>query len=373
MCLPKGRIFLPWVLAVGIVVMRQLQAFPPFCLMCLIRKQHRKCLSLVPSHPLVPCIWVRLTTDRKAVQSVLCLASSQPAVRRTELTRKVQFSCSLMSDSSQPHELQYARLPCPSPTPGAYLNSCPLSRWCLSTISSSVIPFSSCLQSFPASGSFLMSQFFASGGWSIGVSALASVLPVNIQDWFPLGWTGWISLRSKSLKSSPTLLFKSINSLVLNFLYGWNLTSVYDYWKTLALTRLIFVGKVMSLLFNMLSKLVIAFLPRNKCLLICSDFGAPQNKVCHCFHCLPIYLPWSDGTGCHDFKVVFWMLSFKPIFSLSFFTFIKRHVSSSSLSAIRVVSSAFLRLLIFLPKLFLEYFWKVTWSVKPITANTSEI
>ena len=99
----------------------------------------------------------------------------------------------------RPHGLQHTRPPCPSPTPGAYSNSCPLSRWCHPTISSSVIPFSSCLRSFPASGSFPMCQFFASGGQSIGVSASASVLAMNIQDWFPLGWTGWISLLSKEL------------------------------------------------------------------------------------------------------------------------------------------------------------------------------
>ena len=109
----------------------------------------------------------------------------------------VQFSCSVMSDSLQPHEVQYARLPCPSPTPGACSNSCLLSQWCHPTISSSVVPFSSCLQSFPASGSFQLSQFFASGGQSIGVSA--SVLPMNIQDWFPLGLTGLISFQSKRL------------------------------------------------------------------------------------------------------------------------------------------------------------------------------
>ena len=114
-----------------------------------------------------------------------------------ELT--VQFSHSVVSDSFRPHGLQHTRLPCPSPTPRACSNSCSSSRWCHSTISSSVVPFSSCLQSFPASGSFLMSQFFASGGQSIGVSASASVLPMNIQDWFPLGWTDWISLQSKGL------------------------------------------------------------------------------------------------------------------------------------------------------------------------------
>ena len=104
-----------------------------------------------------------------------------------------------MSDSLQPHESQHARPPCPSPTPGVHPNSCPLSRWCHPTISSSVIPFSSCPQSFPASGSFPMSQLFAWCGQSIGVSASTSVLPMNTQDWSPLGWTGWISLQSKRL------------------------------------------------------------------------------------------------------------------------------------------------------------------------------
>ena len=111
----------------------------------------------------------------------------------------VQFSRSVVSDSLWPHGLQHTRPSCPSPTPGVYSNSCPLSQWCHLTISSSVVPFSSCLQSFPASGSFQMSQFFATGGQSIGISASASVLPMNMQDWFPLGWTGWISLLSKGL------------------------------------------------------------------------------------------------------------------------------------------------------------------------------
>ena len=111
----------------------------------------------------------------------------------------VQFSRSVVSDSLWPHGLQHARPPCPSPTPRVYSNSCPLSRWCHPTVSSSVIPFSSHLQSFPASGSFQMSQLFSWGGQSIGVSASTSVLPMNTQDWSPLGWTGWISLRSKGL------------------------------------------------------------------------------------------------------------------------------------------------------------------------------
>ena len=111
----------------------------------------------------------------------------------------VQFSHSVMSDCLQPHESQHTRLSCPSPTPGVYSNSCPSSRWCHPTISSSVVPFSSCPQSLPASGSFPMSQLFSWGGQSTGVSASASVFPMTTQDWSPLGWTGWIALQSKGL------------------------------------------------------------------------------------------------------------------------------------------------------------------------------
>ena len=114
----------------------------------------------------------------------------------------VHFSCSVVSYSLRPQGLQHARLSCPSPASGAYSNSCPSHRWCHPTISSSVVPFSSCLQSFPASGSFPMSQFFASG---TRVSASASVLPMNVQDWFPLGWTRWISLQSKGIFSNTTV------------------------------------------------------------------------------------------------------------------------------------------------------------------------
>ena len=111
----------------------------------------------------------------------------------------VKFSHTVMSDSLWPHGLQHARPPCPSQIPGVYSDPCPLSQWCHPTISSSVVPFFSCLQSFPALGSFPMSRFFPSGGQSIGASASASVLPMNIQDWFPLWWTSWISLQSKGL------------------------------------------------------------------------------------------------------------------------------------------------------------------------------
>ena len=144
----------------------------------------------------------------------------------------VQFSHSVVSDSFRPHELQHTRPLCPSPTPGIYSNSCPSSRWCHPAISFSVVPFSSCPQSLPASGSFPMSQLFAWGSQSTGVSASASVLPMNTQDWSPLGWTGWISLQSKGLSrvfSNTTV--QSINSLALSFLHSPTLTSIHDHWK----------------------------------------------------------------------------------------------------------------------------------------------
>ena len=141
-------------------------------------------------------------------------------------------SQSVMSNCLRPHGLQHTRLPCPSSSPRACSNSCPSSRWCHLTISSSVILFSSCLQSFPASGSFLMSRLFASGGQSIGASVSASVLPMKIQYWLPLGLTSWSSCCSRdSQESSPTPQFKSINSSALSLLHGPTLTSIHDYWE----------------------------------------------------------------------------------------------------------------------------------------------
>ena len=171
----------------------------------------------------------------------------------------VQFSHSVMSNFLWPHELQHARPPCPSPTPGVHPNPCPLNRWCRPSISSSVVPFSSCPQSFPASGSVPMSQLFASGGQSVGVSASTSVLPKNTQDWSPLGWTGWISLQSKGLwksllqhhSSKASILWHSA-FFIVQLSHPYMTTE-----KTIALTRRTFVGKVMSPLFNMLSRLVI--------------------------------------------------------------------------------------------------------------------
>ena len=144
----------------------------------------------------------------------------------------VQISRSVVPDSLQPHKLQHARLSCPSPTPGVHRNSCPSSRWCHPAISSSVVPFSSCPQSLPASGSFPVSQLFTWGGQSIGVSALASVLPMNTQNGFPLGWTCWISLQSKGLSRvfSNTTVQKHQFS-VLSFLHSPTLTSIHDHWK----------------------------------------------------------------------------------------------------------------------------------------------
>ena len=143
-----------------------------------------------------------------------------------------QFSHSVVTDSSRHRRLRHTRLTCPSPTPGACLNSCLLSQWWHPTISSSVVSFSSCLQSFPASGSFPKSQFFTSGGQSIGLSASASVLPMNNQDWFPLGWTGWISLQSKGLSRvffNTTVQKHQFFHALLSL--SPTLPSIHDYWK----------------------------------------------------------------------------------------------------------------------------------------------
>ena len=171
--------------------------------------------------------------------------------------------------------------------------------------SNHLIPFSSCPQSFPASGSFPMSQPFVSGSQRIGASALASVLTINIQDWFPLGLTGLISLLFKGLSGIYSNTKPSVLQCSVSFMVQVSLLHMTT-GKTIALTRQAFVDKVMSLLSNMLSGLFIAFLPRNKCLLISwlqsssAVILEPKKIVFHCFHCFPIYLPWSDGAGYHD-------------------------------------------------------------------------
>ena len=237
------------------------------------------------------------------------------------------FSHSVMSNSLRPHGLQHARLPCLSQSPRACSNSLPLSWWCHPTISSSVSPFTSCPQSFPASGSFLVSHLFTSCGQNIGASAL-------VQGWFPLGLTDLNSMQPKGLSR----VFFNITVQKHQFL--WSNSHIHTWLlkkKNIALTIWTFVDKVMSLLFNMLSWLQSPS----------AVIWVQENKVCHCFHFFLIYLPWSDETGYHDPS--FWMLNFKPTFSLSSFTFIKRLFSTSLLSAIKALSSAYLRLLIFLP------------------------
>ena len=198
----------------------------------------------------------------------------------------VQFSHSVVFDSLWAHEPQHVRPPCPSPTPEVHPNPCPLSQWCHPNISSSVIPFSFCPQSFPASGPFEMSQLFASGGQSIGVSASTSVLPMNTQDWisFRMDWLDLLAVQGtlKSLlqhRSSKASVLWCSAFFIVQLSHPYMTTG-----KTIALTRWTFVDKVMSLLFNMLSRLVITFLPRSKRLLIswlqitiCSDFGAQKK------------------------------------------------------------------------------------------------
>ena len=240
---------------------------------------------------------------------LLSLSSSSSLVYWKWLS--VQFSHSVVSDSLWPHGPQHTRPPCLPPTPRVYPNSCPLSRWCHLTSSSFVVPFSSCPQSFPASGSFQMSQLFASGGQSIGVSVSTSVLPMNTQDWSPLGQTGWISLQSKGLlqhHSSKASILRHSAFFIVQLSYPYMTTR-----KTIALTRQTFVGKVMSLIFNMLSRLVINFLQRSNCLLISwqqstSALNLEPRKI----KSATVYPSISHEVMGPDAMIfVFWMLNFK--------------------------------------------------------------
>ena len=248
--------------------------------------------------------------------------------------RSVAQSCPTL----RPHELQHTRPPCPSPTPRVHPNSCSSSQWCHPAISSSVVPFSFCPQSLPASESFPMSQLFTWGGQSTAVSALASFLPKKSQGWSPSEWTGWISLQSKGLSrvfSNTTVqkhqFFGTKPSSQSNFhIHTWPQE------KTITLIRQTFVGKVMSLLLNMLSRLVITFLPRSKRLLI-SWLQSPSEAILEprkiksdTVSTVPPFIS-HEVMGLDAMIFVFWMLSFKPTFSLSTFTFIKRLLSSSSL------------------------------------------
>ena len=220
--------------------------------------------------------------------------------------------------------LHHARLPCPPPSLGVCSNSLPLTRWCHPTTSSSVTPFSSGLQSFPALESFPVIRFFTSGGQIIGASASASVLPMNIQDWFPLGWTGLISLWSEGLSrvfSSTTvqkhLFFWHSVFFMVQLPHCYMTTA-----ETIALTRWTFVGKITSLLFNILSRFVIAFLPKSKCLLI-SWLQSPSAVVLEPKKMKTVTVCTFSPSICHEMMgpdammFTFWVLSFKPPFSLS--------------------------------------------------------
>ena len=232
------------------------------------------------------------------------------------------LSHSVVTHSLWPHGRQHARLPCSLPSPGACSNPCSLNWWDHSTNSSSVIPFSSCLQSSPASGSFPMSQLFTSGGQSPGVSASASVLPMNIQDDFLYNWLVWCLCSPRDSKS--LLRYHSLKALVLwhSAFFMAQLSHPYmSTGETTALTRRAFVGKVMSLLLRYCPSLPELFFQGAEEISWLQSPSPvilePEKIVCHCFHCFPIYFPiispWNDGMDATIF--IFWMLSFKPAFS----------------------------------------------------------
>ena len=205
------------------------------------------------------------------------------------------------------HGLQHTRLPCASLSHRVCSNSSPLSRWCQPTISSSVTSFFSCPQSFPASGSFPMSQLFTSDGQTIGASAPASVLPMNIQGWFLLGLTGVISVLSKRLSRLISSTVRKHSSSVLSLLYGPTLRYIHDYWKNhrfdymdLCLQSDVSAFQYAVYVYHRFSSKELVSFNFIAAVTVRSDSGAQENKVCHCFHCFPIYFPWSNGTKCHD-------------------------------------------------------------------------
>ena len=228
--------------------------------------------------------------------------------------------------SLQPHRMQHARLSCPSPTPGIYSNSCTLSWWCHPTISFFVIPFSACIQSFLASWSSWINQFFTSGGQSIGVSA--SVLPMNIQDWFPSGLTGLISLQSKGLSRVLSKNHSSKTSILwCSAFFIVQLSHPYlTIGKATALSRWTVVGKVMSLLFNMLPRLVITFLTRSKCLLI-SWLHSISSVILEPKKIKSVTVSIVSPPNCHRVMglyamiLVFWILCSKPAYFTHIFHF----------------------------------------------------
>ena len=297
------------------------------------------CPKYLPSNCYVPGNFWGTVIEKKFPSFYLYSSSERQIIIKCK-SKMLLFSLSMMSRSFWPHGLQHARLPHPTPSPGVCSNSCPSGQWCHQTISSSDIPFSSCLLSFPASESFPKNKLFTSGGQSIRASASVSVLPMSIQDWSPLGWTGLISLQTKGpprIFSNTTVqkhqFFGAQSSLWSNsHIHTWLLE------KNIALTTQIFVSKVISLFFNMLSRLVIAFLPMSKHLLI-SWLQSPSPVILKPKKIKSVIASIVSPSICHKVMgpdamiLVFWMLSFKPTFSLSPFTFIKKLFSSSSLFA----------------------------------------
>ena len=266
----------------------------------------------------------------------------------------VQFSHSVLPDSLQPHESEHARLPCPSPTPTVHPNPCPLNRWCHPTISSSVFPFSSSHQSFPvwvfSNESALRIRWPKYWNFSFNIS------PSNEHPGLISFRMGCLDLLAVQVTLKSLLQHHSSKASILRHSAFFIVQLSHPYMttgKTIALTRWTIVGKVMSLLFNVLSRLLITFLPRSKRLLISrlqsSSAVILEPRKIKSATVSTVFASISHEVMGRDAMIlVFWMLSFKPTFSLSSFTFIKRLFSSSSLSAIRVVSSAYLRLLVFL-------------------------
>ena len=215
-------------------------------------------------------------------------------------------SHSVVANFLWPHGLQCARLPCPSPTPGACSNSCPSSWWCRSTISILCHPLLFLLSIFPSTRVFSNKSILHIRWPNYWSFSFRSVFPMTIQDWFPLGWTGLISLQSKGLSrvfsnNSKTSILQCSAFFMIHLSHPYMTTG-----KTVALTIWTYVSKVISMLFNMLSRFVIAFLPRSSHLLtswLQSPYAVilePKKIKSHCFYCFPIYLPWNGGTWCHD-------------------------------------------------------------------------
>ena len=257
----------------------------------------------------------------------------------------VQFSHSVVSNSFWPHGLQHARLPCPLPTPRSCSNSCPLSWWCHPTISSLSLP----------SPAFNLTQLQGLFQWVSSLHQVAKVLKLHLQhqffQWifridFLYYWLIWsLCCPKDSQESSPAPEFESVNSSVLSLLYGPTLTCVHDYWKNHSFDYTNLWWQLMSLLFNSLSRSVIAFLPRSKCLLI-TWLQSPSAVILEPKKIKSVSVALFSPPICHEvigsdsMIFVFWILSFKPAFSLSSFTFIKRFFSFSLLYAFKVVLSA---------------------------------